>query len=132
MEVVTLHHELQERLRHWKQQSPILVPTMGALHPGHEALIRQAAAHPGPTVVSIFVNPTQFTEGEDFEEYPRPLNRDLEIAAAAGADLVFTPPCEEIYPEGQRAAQATAERISLPAPPPAPVSRTSYHLTSSR
>ena len=115
MEVVTLQQELKDRLRRWKDQPPVLVPTMGALHPGHEALIRQATDHPGPTVVSIFVNPTQFTEGEDFEDYPRPLERDVEIAAAAGADLVFTPPFEEIYPEGQRAAQATAQRISLPA-----------------
>ena len=87
---------------------------MGALHAGHEALIRQATAHPGPTVVSLFVNPTQFAENEDFDEYPRPREQDLEIAKAAGADVAFCPACEEIYPEGQRAANATAERISLP------------------
>ena len=115
MDVVTLQHELQEQLNRLNTRAPILVPTMGALHPGHQALIRQAAAQEAPTVVSIFVNPTQFAAGEDFDEYPRPLDRDLEIAAAAGADIVFAPPCEEIYPEGQRAAHATAERIALPA-----------------
>ena len=115
MEVVTLQQELQDRLSGWSDQAPVLVPTMGALHPGHEALIRQAADRPGPTVVSIFVNPTQFAQGEDYDEYPRPLDRDVEIAEAAGADLVFTPPCEEVYPEGERAAEATAKRISLPA-----------------
>ena len=115
MEVVRIQQELQERLNALGGREAILVPTMGALHAGHQALIEQAAAHSGPTIVSIFVNPTQFAEEEDFDDYPRPLDRDLEVAAASGADIVFIPPCEEIYPEGERAAQATAERISLPA-----------------
>jgi pantoate--beta-alanine ligase len=115
MEVVRIQQELQERVNTLGGQESILVPTMGALHEGHQALIEQAAEQSGPTIVSIFVNPTQFAEEEDFDEYPRPLDRDLEVAAASGADIVFVPPCEEIYPEGQRAAQATAERISLPA-----------------
>lgn len=114
MQVVSLQQELQDCLEKTKTGPPVLVPTMGALHAGHEALIRQATAHPGPTVVSLFVNPTQFAENEDFDEYPRPREQDLEIAKAAGADVAFCPACEEIYPEGQRAANATAERISLP------------------
>ena len=74
------------------------VPTMGALHEGHAALIRRAAATLGPTVVSIFVNPTQFGPNEDFQRYPRTLEQDLAIAEAAGADAVFAPPVEVIYP----------------------------------
>ena len=114
MHVVTLQQELQDKLQSLDSSTPTLVPTMGALHAGHESLIREAATLDGPTVVSIFVNPTQFAANEDFDDYPRPIEQDLETARAAGADIVFMPDCEEIYPEGQRAANATAERISLP------------------
>ena len=78
-----------------------LVPTMGALHEGHAALIRKArAATAGPLVVSVFVNPTQFAPGEDLHRYPRTLPADLEVCAAAGADIVFAPSVEEMYPAG--------------------------------
>jgi pantoate--beta-alanine ligase len=73
---------------------------MGALHEGHLSLIRAARALDGFVVVSIFVNPTQFGPGEDFEEYPRDLPRDLALAQGAGADLVFSPSAAELYPEG--------------------------------
>ncbi|MBN2208708.1 MAG: pantoate--beta-alanine ligase [Candidatus Coatesbacteria bacterium] len=76
------------------------VPTMGALHDGHKSLIAASAADCGCTVVSIFVNPTQFGPGEDFERYPRGLERDLRAAEDAGADLIFAPSAEEIYPPG--------------------------------
>jgi pantoate--beta-alanine ligase len=76
------------------------VPTMGALHEGHLALIRRARAECGCVVVSIFVNPTQFAPGTDFEEYPRDLKGDSAKADAAGADLIFAPAVEEIYPPG--------------------------------
>lgn len=114
MEVVSLQQELRGCTGRTEGAPLTLVPTMGALHAGHEALIRQASGHGGTTVVSLFVNPTQFAENEDFDEYPRTLADDLERAEAAGAQVVFTPSCEEIYPEGQRAAQAAAERLSLP------------------
>jgi pantoate--beta-alanine ligase len=73
---------------------------MGALHEGHLSLVRQARAQAPATVVSIFVNPLQFAAGEDYEKYPRAYGRDLELLEAEGADVVFAPPAEELYPEG--------------------------------
>ncbi|EAU40450.1 pantoate--beta-alanine ligase [Fulvimarina pelagi HTCC2506] len=72
---------------------------MGALHAGHEALIRHARATDHTLVVSIFVNPTQFGEGEDFERYPRTLDADLELCRIGGVDVVFMPSADEMYPE---------------------------------
>lgn len=79
-----------------------LVPTMGALHEGHASLIRTAREATGFVVVTIFVNPTQFGPHEDFHRYPRPLERDLAVSAAAGADLVFVPEVATVYPPGFR------------------------------
>jgi pantoate--beta-alanine ligase len=77
-----------------------LVPTMGALHEGHLALIRDARARAGFVVVTIFVNPTQFGPKEDFSRYPRDLEGDLAKAASAGATAVFAPEASAMYPEG--------------------------------
>src|SRR3954454_9478558 len=77
-----------------------LVPTMGYLHEGHMSLLRAARARCDLVVMSLFVNPAQFGPGEDLASYPRDEARDLELAEAAGVDVVFAPPVEEVYPEG--------------------------------
>jgi pantoate--beta-alanine ligase len=82
----------------------VLVPTMGALHAGHRALLRAAHTLAGPTgtvVVSIFVNPLQFRPGEDLDRYPRTLDDDLAMCASEGARAVFAPPAAELYPGGK-------------------------------
>jgi len=77
-----------------------LVPTMGALHDGHLALLTAARERCDVVVMSLFVNPAQFAPGEDLEAYPRDEARDLELAAEAGVDLVFAPSATEVYPSG--------------------------------
>ena len=75
------------------------VPTMGALHEGHLSLIRRSTINNGITVVSIFVNPAQFNDKQDFNSYPKNLEEDLKTLSSCAVDLVFTPSVEEIYPE---------------------------------
>jgi pantoate--beta-alanine ligase len=77
-----------------------LVPTMGALHEGHASLIGRARAENATVLVTIFVNPRQFNETADFEKYPRDEGSDLRVAGAAGADLVWIPSVDEVYPPG--------------------------------
>ena len=77
-----------------------LVPTMGALHEGHVSLIDVASKRSDLVVMSLFLNPAQFAEGEDLDSYPRDEGRDLAIASEAGVNLVFAPPVEEVYPPG--------------------------------
>ena len=99
MEIITEITEIRNKLKQERQQQKTIgfVPTMGFLHQGHLALIRQAVADNDLTVVSIFVNPTQFAPEEDFEEYPRDLERDARLAEKEGVDYIFSPAVEEMY-----------------------------------
>lgn len=80
-----------------------LVPTMGALHRAHQALVVACRQHADAVVMSVFVNPTQFGPGEDYAVYPRDLARDTQMAEEAGVDLLFAPPDAELYPDGPAA-----------------------------
>ncbi|MFJ6134714.1 pantoate--beta-alanine ligase [Kitasatospora sp. NPDC092286] len=91
----------------WPDEQPVdnaVVMTMGALHEGHAALIRAArkqVGHEGRVAVTVFVNPLQFGAGEDLERYPRSLDEDVRLAEEHGADVVFAPSVEEVYPNGE-------------------------------
>jgi pantoate--beta-alanine ligase len=78
-----------------------IVPTMGNLHEGHLSLIELASQNASRVVVSVFVNPTQFSQGEDFERYPRSLDQDIDLLHTTAADVVFSPSVEEMYPPGR-------------------------------
>ncbi|MFJ9567243.1 pantoate--beta-alanine ligase [Streptomyces fuscichromogenes] len=100
--------ELHARVRHGRRA---VVLTMGALHEGHATLVRAAREIAGPdgeVVVTVFVNPLQFGAGEDLDRYPRTLDADLKIAEQAGADAVFAPSADEVYPGGQPQVRVTA------------------------
>src|SRR5690349_1607684 len=92
----SLRRDLQ--LRKADGHSVGFVPTMGALHEGHLSLIHQARDNHEVVVVSVFVNPLQFGEGEDFESYPRDIERDQQLCEEAGVDILFYPSVEEMYP----------------------------------
>jgi pantoate--beta-alanine ligase len=92
--------ELNAALEPARRASTGLLPTMGAFHEGHLALLQAAREESDLVVVSVFVNPAQFAAGEDFERYPRDEARDAALAEEAGADLLFAPAVEELYPPG--------------------------------
>jgi len=116
--VRTFHHipELRTHLRAARDEGLAvgLVPTMGALHAGHLALIERSQTECDRTVVSIFVNPTQFGPGEDLERYPRDLAGDSRACQEAGVDALFAPSTEEMYPAGPGdAAARTLTRVCV-------------------
>ena len=102
METVRTLSDLRAHLRDWRASGETvgLVPTMGGLHEGHLSLVRASLAAAGRTVVTLFVNPAQFGEGEDFDDYPRDEAADAVLLANLGADLLFAPEAGEIYPQG--------------------------------
>ncbi len=101
MQVINTIAQLQETLlaERAKGMSIGLVPTMGALHEGHASLVRRSVSENGITVVSIFLNPTQFNDPKDLERYPRTLESDCAILEKCGAQIAFAPSVNEIYPE---------------------------------
>jgi pantoate--beta-alanine ligase len=115
MNVVTTVAEVREALRDARRHERTigLVPTMGALHEGHLSLIRHARATCDVVVVSLFVNPAQFNDADDLAAYPRDEERDRAAAADAGADLLFAPGPEEVYPPGF-ATTVHVDRVTEP------------------
>jgi len=100
MRTVTTIAELRAALAPHREDTIALVPTMGAFHEGHLSLIRAARDEADVVVVSLFVNPAQFSEAADLNGYPRDESRDAGLAADAGVDLLFAPSADEIYPPG--------------------------------
>ena len=100
--LVRTRSDLRRALAGWRSDGLriALVPTMGALHEGHLSLVRLARERADRVVASVFVNPTQFGQGEDFTTYPRDEARDAALLAAAGCDLLYAPGVAEIYPDG--------------------------------
>ena len=101
MQICNTKAQVRAQVRRWRDagEKVTLVPTMGALHKAHLDLVR-LAGRSGRSMASIFVNPTQFAPGEDFERYPRDLAADAALLREAGADLLFAPGVEDIYPRG--------------------------------
>lgn len=101
METITGISEIKEKLKAVRRQGNTVgfVPTMGYFHHGHEALIKKAREENDIVVISIYVNPTQFGPKEDFQSYPKDMQRDSEIASDLGVDYLFTPDTNEVYPD---------------------------------
>lgn len=99
MQIIKTIEEVRKQVKEWKKAglSVGLVPTMGFLHEGHKSLIEKAVEQNDKVVVSVFVNPTQFAPNEDFESYPRDINRDAQLCEDAGASFIFNPEPSEMY-----------------------------------
>ncbi len=101
MRVLNTRNELVNLINNQKKEGKTIgfVPTMGALHEGHLSLVKESKKNSDITVVSVFVNPTQFNDPEDLKRYPRTLEQDVELLKSVNCDIVFAPSVEEIYPE---------------------------------
>nr|WP_124328307.1 pantoate--beta-alanine ligase [Desulfonema ishimotonii] len=99
MKIITTAKEMQAFSRRASAEGKTIafVPTMGFLHEGHLSLVREAGRHGDEVVVSIFVNPSQFAPGEDFDSYPRSFEKDCELARKAGATVIFNPRADDLY-----------------------------------
>jgi pantoate--beta-alanine ligase len=102
MRIISSVREMQQEADNWRREGKkiALVPTMGYLHEGHLALMRKVRSMADVVAASIFVNPTQFGPSEDFERYPRDMERDARLSEEAGVDVIFAPEAREMYPEG--------------------------------
>lgn len=102
MKIISTVAETRAIIKEWKKNGLKvgLVPTMGYLHEGHLSLIKKAVSENDRVVVSIFVNPTQFGPNEDYETYPRDIDKDSALCESAGADIIFHPEASEMYPKG--------------------------------
>ncbi len=111
MEIIETVQEMQQRseMLRSKGVTLALVPTMGFLHEGHLSLMRVGKRHADKLIISIFVNPTQFGPTEDYAEYPRDMEGDLEKAQSVGVDMVFSPSVEEMYPQEFQTKVSVAE-----------------------
>ncbi len=115
MRIISSIREMQQQAERWRSEGKkiALAPTMGYLHRGHLSLMRAVRDKADLVVASIFVNPTQFGPGEDFERYPRDLDRDSSLAAEAGVDVIFSPAAAEMYPVGYQTYVEVTE-VTLP------------------
>ncbi|MEW5799934.1 MAG: pantoate--beta-alanine ligase [Bacteroidota bacterium] len=112
MKTISAISEIRRSLQPFRNDKKIgFVPTMGYLHEGHLSLIRKAKSECDIVVASIFVNPTQFAPHEDFNRYPRDIERDSLLASTAGCDILFVPTAEEMYPDGF-SSYVTVEQLS--------------------
>ncbi|MBP8644701.1 MAG: pantoate--beta-alanine ligase [Syntrophobacteraceae bacterium] len=102
MRIIEFVSEMQQLADEWRRQGKRIgfVPTMGFLHEGHLALMGEAKRRADVVAVSVFVNPTQFGPNEDFECYPRDMERDIRLCTEVGVDAIFAPPVSEMYPDG--------------------------------
>jgi pantoate--beta-alanine ligase len=115
MQVIQTISELRDTISSYKNNNEVVgfVPTMGNLHAGHLDLVDKSLSKANRTVVSIFVNPTQFDQSSDLEAYPRTMEEDLAKLKAVGVDIVFAPQAKEMYPQGGLVTEVDVPKISV-------------------